>query len=292
MRLLVTGAGGLLGGRLASLLRARHAVIAGVHRAPAPEGLPSLALDLTRAEVLEPALDEAEPEAVLHAAALADADRCEADPELATALNVQATERLARACHGRGIRLVVLSTDMVFSGERGLWREADPATPSLVYGRSKKKAEEAALESGVGAAVLRVALVHGQGHGARRTASEAILDALRGGRRLRLFTDQYRTPVDPESVAEAVERVLDRRVAGLFHVGGPERLSRHQLGARVAALFGLDAGLIDPVRAADHPTGAPRPKDVSLDCSRARRELGWVPRSLDEGLRQSRLGAG
>lgn len=288
----MTGAGGLLGGRLAALLARRHQVVAGVHLSPAPEGLESVRLDMTRARSLESCFDETKPDAVLHAAALADADRCQADPALAAMLNVDATGRLARLCESRGTRLVALSTDMVWPGERSWWTETDAPSPILVYGRTKKAAEDAVLGAARGAAVLRVALVQGRGHGPRRTASEAILDALGAGRRLRLFTDQYRTPVDPESVADAVDRVLERRAAGIFHVGGPERVSRHELGLRVAALFGLDASLIDSVTQAEHETGAPRPADVSLDCSRARHELGWAPRPLEEGLRESRTGAG
>jgi dTDP-4-dehydrorhamnose reductase len=292
MRLLVTGAGGLLGGRLAVLLARRHHVIAGVHDAPGPEGLEAIAFDLGSPVSVEACLERGKPDAVLHSAALADADRCEADPERATALNLRATESLARLCAGRGVRLVALSTDMVLGGEKPFSSETDAPSPLLVYGRTKLMAEAAVLASATDATVLRVALVHGRGHGARRTASEAIADALRGGRRLRLFTDQHRTPVDPESVADAVDRILERGAAGLFHVGGAERLSRYELGIRVAALLGLPADRIDPVTQSEGRQGARRPADVSLDCSRARRELGFYPRALDEGVREGRADGG
>lgn len=285
----MTGAGGLLGGRLAELLARRHDVIAGVHAAPAPEGIESVDLDLAEPASVDACLERARPDAVLHCAALADADRCEADPDLAAELNLHATERLARLCARLGAHLVALSTDMVLGGRKAFSSEADAASPLLVYGRTKQGAEAAVLASAAGAAVMRVALVQGRGHGRRRSASESIADALRAGRRLRLFTDQYRTPVDPESVADAADRILQRRAAGLFHVGGPERLSRHQLGLRVAALLALPANLIDAVTQSEHPQGAPRPADVSLDCSRARLELGWAPRSLNAGLRESRV---
>jgi len=288
----VTGAGGLLGGRLAALLARRHAVLAGVHAAPAPEDLETIPLDLERPASLESALERAEPDAVLHCAALADADRCQADPDLAMELNLRATERLARLCAGRRLRLVALSTDMVLDGESPFSSEAHAAKPILVYGLTKLRAEAAVLGSAEDAVVVRVALIHGRGHGPRRTASESILQALRAGRRLRLFTDQYRTPVDPESVADVLERILERTTAGLFHAGGPERVSRYELGLRVAALFGLPTDLIDPVMQSTLRLGAVRPADVSLDSSRARRELGWTPRPLDEGVRESRADGG
>jgi dTDP-4-dehydrorhamnose reductase len=289
VRILVTGAGGLLGGRLAEILAGNHEVIAGVRASGAPPGLQAVSIDLLQESSMQAGFERARPEAVLHCAALADADRCEADPDLADRLNHHAADRLAGLCARRGVRLIALSTDMVLAGDRPFSSEAEPPLPRLVYGRTKRAAEAAVLRSASDAAVVRVALVHGRGHGPRRTASESIADALRAGRRLRLFTDQHRTPVDPESVAAAVERILQTRAAGLFHVGGPERLSRYELGRRVAALFALPGDLIDPVTQSEHPLAAPRPADVSLDSSRARRELGVTPRPLDVGVRESRV---
>jgi dTDP-4-dehydrorhamnose reductase len=95
--------------------------------------------------------------------------------------------------------------------------------------------------------------------------------------------------VDPESVADAADRILQRRAAGLFNAGGPERLSRHELGLRVAAFLALPADLIDAVTQSEHRQGPLRPADVSLDCSRARHELGWTPRPLHVGVRESRV---
>jgi dTDP-4-dehydrorhamnose reductase len=107
---------------------------------------------------------------------------------------------------------------------------------------------------------------------------------------VRLFTDQYRTTIDPESVAEAASRLLAGSGAGRYHLGGPERLSRHALGLRVASALGLPADLIEAVRQPDVPMPAPRPPDVSLDSSRARRELGFEPRPLEQGIREGRDG--
>jgi dTDP-4-dehydrorhamnose reductase len=107
---------------------------------------------------------------------------------------------------------------------------------------------------------------------------------------LQLFTDQFRTPVDPESVADAITRVLAGGHAGRFHLGGAERVSRYDLGLRVAALLHLSAALITPIRQGDLPL-APRPSDVSLDNRHARDVLGWHPRPLDAGIRDGRAAA-
>lgn len=289
MRILVTGASGLLGGRLAALL-GRHHVLVARHAKPTPRGFGEVSLDLLSSSSIEGALAEARPHAIVHCAALADADRCEAEPEHARRLNVDACAVLARCCAKQGLRLVAISTDLVFEGNRSLVRETDPPAPVLVYGRTKLAGEEAVLAEHPAAVVVRVALLHGRGCGSRPSASEAVVWNLRAGRSFRMFTDQYRTPVDPESVAEALLVLLDGGARGRFHLGGAERVSRYELGLRIAQLFGLSSALIEPVRQAEHPLPAPRPADVSLDSSRAHGELGWRPRPLDEGLRESRLG--
>jgi dTDP-4-dehydrorhamnose reductase len=289
MRVLVTGAGGLVGGRLATLLSARFAVVAGWHTAPPPAGLPEVQVDLLSTPALEVALKKARPDGVVHAAALADADWCEREPGLAERMNVGVSEALAALCEKRGTRLVVVSTDLVFSGDRAFVGETDTPRPILVYGRTKLKGEEAALARAPGAAVVRVALVHGRGHGRRASASEAIAWRLRAGEPVALFTDQYRTPVDAQSVAAGLEGLLLGAASGIFHFGGPERLSRHALGLRVAEVLGLPAHLIRPALQAELPLPAPRPADVSLDCRRAGELLGWKPRSVDDGIREGRV---
>ncbi len=285
---LITGASGLLGGRLASLLAsAGLSVVAARHHGSPPPSLPSVPLDLTDQATLTATLDRVRPEAVLHCAAQADPDRCQRNPEMAEALNVDASAWLARHCRDRGVRLVALSTDLVFSGERPFWREADNPRPLLVYAQSKLDGERAILAEAPTAAVVRIALVHGRGFGSRGTASETIAWRLQAGLPVRLFTDQYRTPVDAESVAQALLVLLGNQASGVFHLGGSERVSRHQLGLRVARLLGLPAERIEPVTQAGE-TAAPRPADVSLSSERACRELGYAPRPLEAAILESR----
>lgn len=291
MRVLVTGAGGLLGGRLAALLAGRGlTVIAARRRAPAPLGLAELAVDLVEPGVLERTLLDARPEAVVHAAVMGRAGDCEARPAEAEAVNARLPGLLARRCRAHGIRLIALSTDLVFAGDRAEAGEGDPPGPLSVYGRTKLAGENAVLSADPSAAVARVALIVGRGHGRRATASESVAWALAAGRTLRLYADEYRTPVDPQSVASAIALLLAKGGAGRFHLGGPERLSRYELGLRTARLCGLTSDRLQEGRQADHSGPDRRPADVSLDSARAHRELGWEPLPLDEALRGGRLG--
>ena len=289
MRVLVTGAGGLLGGRIAALLHQEgFDVLAAHRRTPPAPGPRHVAIELQQTDALERLLDAERPDAIVHAAAIGRVGECQDGPAGAAAVNAALPGTVARACRERGMRLVALSTDMVFAGDRAPLREDDATGPLSVYGRTKREGERAVLEALPTAAVARVALVCGRGHGPRGTSSESVVWSLCAGRPATLFTDEYRTPVDPESVADAVARLVRRGDAGLFHLGGAERVSRYELGARVARRLGLDASLLVASRQDDQRAREPRPKDVSLDSGRARRELGWEPRSLDEALVDSR----
>jgi dTDP-4-dehydrorhamnose reductase len=288
MIVLVTGAAGLLGGRVAALVARRFDVVAARHRAAPPAGLADVELDLLDPASLAGALERSRCDAVVHCAAQSNPDRCEEEPGPAERLNAEATAELARACHRHGLRLVALSTDLVFAGDRAFAREEDATGPPLVYGRTKLDGEVAALAEAPDTAVLRVALVAGRGHGTKGTSTESVAWALRAGRPLRLYTDQIRTPVDSASVADAVVRALERPVVGRFHLGGPERVSRYELGLRVAAVMGLSAEAIAPVTTTEMPQVGRRPLDTSFDSSRARRELGWEPRGLEEAIRDGR----
>jgi dTDP-4-dehydrorhamnose reductase len=287
----VTGAGGLLGGRLAALLHARGLdVIAAHRRTSPPPGPRAVRVELTDAEALSQALDALQPDAVVHAAAIGRADRCQERPDEAERVNTRVPGEVARLCHERSLRLVALSTDLVFGGDRSPAREEDAPGPLSVYGRTKLAGEEAVLTACPAAAVARVALVAGRGHGPRGTSTESVAWALRAGRPVRLFTDEYRTPVDAESLADALARLLERGGSGRYHLGGPERLSRHELGLRVARTLGLPESGVEPALQSEYPGDERRAPDVSLESTRARRELGWEPLPIDVAIRGGRPG--
>jgi dTDP-4-dehydrorhamnose reductase len=245
-------------------------------------------LELTDEEALLRALDHLRPQVVVHAAAIGRADHCQERPDEAERVNARLPGAVARLCRESGLRLVALSTDLVLPGDRAFAREDDLPGPRSVYGRTKLAGEEAVLAAFPEAAVARVALVLGRGHGPRGTSTESVAWALRERRAVRLFTDEHRTPVDAESLADALLRLLERGGAGRYHLGGPERLSRYELGCRVARALGLPETGILTARQEEYAGADRRTPDASLDSSRARRELGWEPLPIDEAIRRGR----
>jgi dTDP-4-dehydrorhamnose reductase len=289
MRILITGAGGLLGGRLATLLASHHVIALWRSQAP-PPGIDSIKADLGDPAAVEAALETSRPEVVVHCAAASDPEICEREPERAFRENVVGTTNLGVACARTNTRLVVTSTDLVYPGSAPNQTETSETGPVSVYGRSKRQAESAALTTAPQVTILRIALVCGRGSGSRLSSTEGIAQRLRRGEPVTLFDDEWRSPVDPESVASAIEGLLLRpQLTGIFNLGGPERVTRFELGLRVAHVLDLDASLLRQGSRKEH-RGAPRPRDVSLSSDRARRDLGFKPRPLDVAIRDGRNG--
>ena len=208
--------------------------------------------------------------AVIHCAALSRSPVCEADPALARLQNVEVTGHLAElAADGR---FVFFSTDLVFDGLRGNYRESDPPNPRLVYAETKVVAEQlVALHPRH--LIVRTSLNYGFSDTGNRSFNEEIVQAWRAGRTLRLFTDEFRCPIAAPETARAVLDLLERDATGCVHVAGTERLSRWEIGRLIAARHPALSPRLEPSSVRDY-SGPPRPPDVSLDCSRAAALLG------------------
>ena len=286
MRVAVTGANGLLGGAAVAELCGKHAILA---TDLGPSALPSgpyqwADVDLTMAGAIERALADFHPDAVLHAAAMTDVDGCERSPDLAWRINVVGTEAVARACRSMGARLVAVSTDYVFDGSRGDYREDDVPAPRGAYARSKRCGEEAALLLAPDAAVARVAATFSGRTGAKRTFATQVVESLGRGEPVKAFSDQVVSPTLAENAAEMiVELLLEHDYSGILHTAGAAALSRMEFAERLAARFGL-SGAIVPVRTAEVKLLAPRPPNSSLCVDRARGLLRHGPLALDSAL--------
>ena len=288
-RVLVTGASGTLGWTVCEMLAAKCEVTGCYFSHPCvPEHVGSVRVDLGDPASIESAVAALRPEIVIHAGAVTDPDRCEAEPETALKVNFQGTQDVARLASGLGARLVYVSTDLVFDGKRGNYGEDDPPNPLNIYGMSKLHAEEAVRDCCPDALTLRSTLIYGSGSPVSKTSFGRLLDNLRAGRRVQLFTDQMRNPVFVEDLAAAILLALERDLSGLYHVAGAEAASRCEFGRQVCAVFGLDERLIVPITVDDAVFPARRPLNVTLNTDKLARDSGFVASDLFAGLSRAK----
>lgn len=293
--LAVVGSSGFLGAHaVASALAAGWGVLAVARRPGAvPAGAEAAALDAAEPGALESLLDARRPDAVLLCAALARGAECEADPAAAVRMNAELPERVARWCAERAARLLHVSTDLVFGASdapRGGFDEDAPPAPAGVYGTSKAEGEGRVLAAAPGALVVRLPLLYGDSGGRGLGASDALLAAIERGLTPGLFEDEWRTPLEVSSAADALVELLapeHATRAGRLHVAGAERIDRHALGLAVLAAAGIDAaGRVRRTTRAAAGLERSRPRDVSLDCARARALLRTPLPAIAAGLRR------
>lgn len=269
MRVVLTGASGQLGSYVVGrLVAGGYQVLAWTGGSTGERfGVPLLPMDLTDPTAVERALTESDPAVVIHAAALSTAEGVRRDPEFAWRVNVEGTARLADWCARKGRKLIYTSTDLVFDGTRAFSREEDPTRPLLLYGKSKREAEPAVLAV-PGGLVARTSLMFGPSRAGRPTYLDRTAEALRRGEPQTFFEDEFRTPLDLDTAAFILTRLATSEAAGILHVAGAERMSRHELVRRFATAMDLDASLVLSNRQCDVSFPEPRPADVSLDSHR------------------------
>jgi dTDP-4-dehydrorhamnose reductase len=280
LKVLLTGATGFIGTATAfALEHAGHEVLAVGRRAVGRGARP---VDLAVPGGLEVLVATERPDGVIHCAAVADIGLARDDPEVARRLNADVPGELAAACVRIGARLVAVSTDQVFDGSRGDWREDDEARPLHVYGETKLAGERAVLAADPCAVIVRPALVTGKAPPGRRSSTSGLLAMLERGETPRMFTDEIRSPVAVADLARVLVELLAVEVAGRLHCGGDEVLSRYELACRQAAAAGLDPDRIGRATREEVGLAAERPADLSLDSSRLVALLGWRPVALRE----------
>jgi len=279
MRVLVTGGSGLLGSKIAEIAKDRgYDVISGYvdHRPQIGEGLK---LDLTDPDDVRRKILDSDADLVFHAAALTNVDKCEVEQDLATKINVRGTELVRDAARDLGAFLVYASTDYVFDGNRGRYREDDSTNPINHYGQTKL------LGEGGCDCVARTCVIYGS-----RPASGKVnfalwlIEKLSGGEEVRIVTDQYITPTLNTNLAKMMLEAGERRLSGIWHMAGATRISRYDFAHEIARDFGLDPGLIIPANMSEMKWKARRPADSSLDTSKAANILEEKPLSLKESL--------
>lgn len=238
-------------------------------------------------DLLDPAgildlVDRMRPDVIVHSAALTDVDRCEREKELAYKMNVEGTRAIAKAAEDAGAFLVYISTDYVFDGLAGMYREDDSPAPVSYYGYSKLLGEQFCR-----GCIARTCVIYGS-----RPASGKVnfalwlINSLRSGKEVRVVTDQFITPTLNTNLAEMVLEAADRRLCGVYNMAGATRLSRYDFAIELARAFDLDRDLLRRSRMEDMKWPARRPKDSSLDTSKATGVLAYKPLAIKEAIKR------
>jgi dTDP-4-dehydrorhamnose reductase len=281
-RLVVTGASGLLGNQIVKSARDRFEVIP-LHNAR-PLHANSLRLDIVNSKDVSKLLVKLKPGSVIHTASETNVDKCETQREHAWKVNVDGTGNIATACQKIGARLIYISTDYVFDGERGNYKEKDMPNPINHYGYTKLEAEQQATQRCENYLILRTSVIYGW-HPWKQNFATWVIDQLRQSKQIAVVEDHFNTPTLAQSLAEMTVEVVERDLQGLYHVSGSERVSRYEFARRIAMAFDLDSGLIKPIKMNQLATWvAKRPRDSSLDTGKIQKRLRAKPLNIAEGL--------
>lgn len=283
MRVLITGAGGLLGLNLALEAAPTHTVFAADKIR-----LQSAVVTFVEADLLEPGaverlLEQTQPDWVIHCAALANLEACEANPELAAELNSELPRKLAQHVARGGARLVYISTDAIFDGQRGDYREEDTPNPLNVYARTKLDGERAVLDADPNAIVARVNF-YGWSLSGRRSLGEFFFNHLQAGKAVPGFRDVFFCPLLANHLAVLLLKMLDKGLSGVYHVVSRDSLSKYEFGVALAQQFGFDAGLVAPSSLAAAGLSAPRAPLMTLSTAKLTRDLGGPAPDVKTGL--------
>ncbi|MBL0740220.1 SDR family oxidoreductase [Chryseolinea lacunae] len=289
MKILVTGANGLLGQKLIERWQgdpsidlyttARRAAVLPVD----PDKF--FLADLTDPHAVEALVDRIKPDTIVHTAAMTQVDQCEQDKAGCWKVNVDAVDYLIQASRKNNAHLVHLSTDFIFDGSHGPLQESDQPNPVNYYGESKVAAEKLVMESGLTWSIVRTVLVYGITQDmSRSNIITWVKKNLEAGSVIKVVTDQWRTPTLAEDLAEGCHLVAVQRATGVYHISGKDFLTPHQMALQTADFFQLDASLIQETNAAIFKETARRPLRTGFIIDKAVRELGYAPHSFREGM--------
>ena len=286
MKLLITGASGLYGSKLAQLALARGIEVYSSDIQSLSVFGEFVKLDISGKTQVDESFKAIKPDVVVHAATLTDVDKCETNKELAWKINVEGTKNIVEAAHDAGSFLIYISTDYVFSGEKGLYKETDKPDPINYYGVTKLKAEEI-VQTQAEYFIARPSVIYGSTPAAGKVNFALwLIETLRKCERVKIVTDQWNTPTLNTNLAEMTLEVVERQLTGIYHLCGATRVSRLEFATSIANAFGLDPSLIDPVLSSQFTWPAKRPMDSSLDTSKAQKTLQSKPLVMAEALKQ------
>ncbi|MEY2719014.1 MAG: dTDP-4-dehydrorhamnose reductase [Bacteroidota bacterium] len=240
-------------------------------------------IDVRDKNVLKETIMKSQPEVIINLAAMTNVDKCESDKQTCWDVNVTLVENLARLARIVDARMVHVSTDYVFDGQKGPYAETAIPHPISYYGKSKLAGENACIVGSIQAAVVRTNVVYGP-FVERPDFVRWVIDALESRTPIRVVNDQYSNPTYVDDISESILRIILKRRSGIYHVGGADYCSRYEFALRIAEFFRADPSNISPVTTAELKQPARRPLKGGLITLKAETDLGMKMRGIESGL--------
>jgi len=283
MKFLVTGSSGLVGSQVVKdLTKQNHTVYSCYHNEKPEYGTPVL-LDLTDQDKIIQTLQETKPDRIIHLAAMTNVDLCETEKELATKINVKATEILAKQAAKHQAFFVYVSTDYVFDGIKGMKKEDDSTNPLGFYGKSKLEGEFTLNKLASSWCIARTSTPFGIHH-KKKSLPLWIKENLEAKKEIPVLVDQFTSPTYVPNLSKMLIEVATRQITGVIHLAGATRISRYNLAELVADNLSLDKKFLIPTKIDEMDWKAQRPKDSSLDVSLATEILNEKPQKIEQSL--------
>ena len=283
MKFLVTGSTGLIGQNVvADLVSQNHEVYSSYYSNKPKNGIP-IQMDLANLENTKKVIQKIAPDNVIHLAAMTNVDLCEREKELAYLTNVKSTELLAQESSKISAFFVYVSTDYVFDGQKGMNKEEDTPNPLGYYGRTKLEGEKTLNNLASSWAITRTSTPFGI-HPKKKSFPLWIKENLESKKEIPILVDQFTSPTYVPNLSKMLTEVATRQITGIIHLAGATRISRYALAELIAEKLGLEKKLLIPSSTDQMDWTAQRPKDSSLDVSRAFEILSEKPQKIEESL--------
>ena len=291
MRILITGSNGLLGQKIVRQALKKGIIFLatskGENRNPDCPGENYQSLDICKEDDIAFLFTYFQPTHVIHTAAITNVDACELNPEECELVNVIASRYLFEASQKINAHFQLLSTDFIFDGEKGNYKETDEPNPLSVYAKSKVDGEALLLNSDYkNHSIVRTIIVYGIGNNLSRNNIICwAKEALGKGQEMNIIDDQFRAPTWADDLAWACLRICELNKTGIYHISGPETLSIYSIVERVANFYKLSTDSLTKTDSSTLNQPAKRPPRTGFDLSKSRNELGYNPKTLEETLR-------
>jgi len=293
MKILITGANGMLGSTLTKmLLMTEHHILATgrgeirCNQLIFNEKNRYATLDILDPQEIEEVIGNFKPDTIIHAAAMTQVDECEKDKELCSSINIAASKDIMNAAHKYGSSLFYISTDFVFSGEEGPYAETDKTGPVNFYGESKLQVEEALKASDLKWCIIRTVLLFGKtDHINRSNFIYWVRDNLQALKPIKVVNDQIRTPTFIPDLAAGIIKAVELQARGIYHISGNDTLTPYEMAIKVADHLSLNKQLITPVDASTFTQAGRRPQKTGFYINKAIQDLGYQPTEFNKALK-------